>query len=206
MTVGPTKYRVMDPASDRELLAAAGSDPRAFEAFYRRHVRGVVSFAARRCSTPEEAADLVAATFVEVIESAERYDPERGEPAAWLLGIAANVLAGRRRRDGRERAAIERLSGRRLLDGDDHSRLEDMIDAARVAPHVEDAISGLPGSQRAVVDLVREGLSPTDAARELRISSATARMRLSRARRSLRRSLAGRLDAAEHQPIPKEER
>jgi len=72
-----------------------------------------------------------------------------------------------------------------------------MIDAARVAPDVDDAIAELPESQRAVVHLVRDGLSPTDAARRLAISPATARMRLSRARRTLRHSLAGRLETAD---------
>jgi RNA polymerase sigma factor (sigma-70 family) len=183
----------MERASDASLLRVAGSDPRAFEVFYRRHVGAVVAFAARRCRTPEEAADLVAATFVEVIASAERYDPDRGAPQAWLFGIATNVLAGRRRRERRERVALERLSGRRLLDPDDHARLEEMIDAARAAPVVEDAIGRLPESQREILSLVRAGLSPTDAARELRISAPTARMRLTRARRSLRHALASEL-------------
>ena len=195
----------MEPERDPNLVRSVGTDPRAFEDFYRTHVVQVVAFATRRCRTPEEVADLVATTFVAAIESAHRYDPGRGEPGAWLLGIAANVLAGRRRRDGRERAAVERLSGRRLLDTDDYARLDEMIDAARIAPHVEDAIAELPAAQQVIVHLVRDGVSPTDAARRLRISPATARMRLSRARRTLRHSLAGRLEPADLR-LPEEER
>jgi RNA polymerase sigma factor (sigma-70 family) len=191
---------MMGRETDRALLVRASRDPGAFEAFYRRHVNRVVAFAARRCRTPEEAADLVAATFVEVIESAGRYDPERGDPVAWLLGVAANVFAGGRRREGRERAALERLSGRRFLDADDHERLEEMIDAARLAPVLEEAVAELPDAQRRVLDLLRDGLTPAAAARRLGISSATARMRLSRARRSLRDSVPRGVDAVEADP------
>ena len=180
----------MGSDADRALLPKVGTDPRAFEEFYRRHVHEVVAFAAHRCRTPEEAADLVAATFVAVIESAARYEPGRGEPVAWLLGIAANVHAGRRRRERRERAAIVRLSGQRLLDADDHARLEEMIDASRLAPKVAHAVAELPASQREIVELLGEGLAPVEAARILRISPATARMRLTRARRTLHRALS----------------
>ena len=172
-------------------VGAIASDPRAFEAFYREHVGRVVAFSVARCWTAEEVADLVATTFVEVIASAERFDPERGEPSAWVLGIASNILASGRRRAVRERAALRRLQGRRLLDADDHQRLEDMIDAARLAPDLRRAIDALPAPQREMVELVGQGLSPTDAARELRISASSARMRLSRARRAVRLALAG---------------
>jgi RNA polymerase sigma-70 factor (ECF subfamily) len=177
----------MERADD---IHAIGTDPAAFEAFYREHVGRVVAFAAARCRSADEVADLVAATFVEVIVSADRYDPGRGEPSAWLLGIASNVLANGRRRAARERDAVRRLQGRRLLDADDHQRLEDMIDAARIGPDLRRAIDALPTAQREVVHLVGAGLSPSDAARELRITPANARMRLARARRAVRRSLA----------------
>jgi hypothetical protein len=57
-----------DPA-DEDLLGRLSSDPAAFEVFYRRHVDRVVGFAARS------------------------YDPQRGEPGAWLLGITARLIA-----------------------------------------------------------------------------------------------------------------
>jgi DNA-directed RNA polymerase specialized sigma24 family protein len=72
--------------TDEDLLGRLSSDPAAFEVFYRRHVDRVVGFAARRVSEPADVADLVAATFVTVLTAARGYDPERGEPGAWLLG------------------------------------------------------------------------------------------------------------------------
>lgn len=57
--------------------------------FYRRHVDRVVGYAARRLREPADVADLVGATFTTVLTAAPSYDPARGEPTAWLLGIAS---------------------------------------------------------------------------------------------------------------------
>ena len=52
-----------DPRSDGELLVATASDPEAFGLFYRRHVRGMLSFFRRRVGSAELALDLTAETF-----------------------------------------------------------------------------------------------------------------------------------------------
>jgi DNA-directed RNA polymerase specialized sigma24 family protein len=77
--------RTAEGATDADLLVAASADATAFEAFYRRYVRRVAAFA-------------VAQTFVRLLGAAERYDPERAEPAPFVLGIAANVIRDQQRR------------------------------------------------------------------------------------------------------------
>src|SRR5512133_2292206 len=64
--------------SDAQLLGRLGHDTDSLRAFYLRHVGAVTRFLARRCRTPEDLADAVAQTFVEVIGSAPRYDAARG--------------------------------------------------------------------------------------------------------------------------------
>src|SRR5580658_8800141 len=120
----PSTGMESDP-TDRDLLGRLGADPAAFELFYRRHVDLVIAFAARRVREPADIADLVANTFVVVLTAASGYDASRGEPTAWLLGIAARLIAGARRRRGRELAATARIAGRRLLDQGDIERLEE---------------------------------------------------------------------------------
>ncbi len=66
-----------------------GMDREACAALYRDHVGRVTGFAARRLTSPAEVADLVAATFLVALERSDSYDPARGDPGAWLLGIAA---------------------------------------------------------------------------------------------------------------------
>jgi DNA-directed RNA polymerase specialized sigma24 family protein len=81
-----------DPRTDGALLAATVTDPEAFAVFYRRHVRGVLSFHRRRVPSPELAFALTAETFAAALEAAPRYPP-RPEPArGWLYGIAWSKL------------------------------------------------------------------------------------------------------------------
>jgi RNA polymerase sigma factor (sigma-70 family) len=177
---------------DRQLLVALGNDPSAFEGFYRRHVDRITGFAVRRCDRPDDVADLVSAVFLAVIESSSRYDPGRGDPVAWLFGIAANQLRMQRRRAWRDRAAARRVAGRRLLGPDDHVRLEERIDAERPAEAARRAIARLPRGERAAFELVaRDGLTVRQVGEVLGVSETAVRVRVSRARAKLRRALDG---------------
>jgi RNA polymerase sigma-70 factor (ECF subfamily) len=176
----------VDERTDTDLASAARTETAAFEELYRRHVGSVVRFAARRARTPAEVVDLVAAVWLEVIASLDRFDPARGDVLPWLLGIAANLCASERRRHAREGEAVRRLGGRRSLDEDDVARLEHAIDAAAVAPKLRRALTLLPPSERAVAELVLlDELSPAEASDALGIRPAAVRMRLARARRKL---------------------
>lgn len=173
--------------SDEELLVAASVDADALEELYLRHFDATVAFAVRRCSRPEEVHDLVAAVWLDVIRSAPRFDPSRGRAFPWILGVAANLVADQRRRTAREREALQRLAGRRVLDDDDAARLEDAIDASRAAHDVLAELAALPRGERAAVELIAlEGLTPARAAEALGTQPAAIRMRLARARRKLR--------------------
>lgn len=185
--------------TDRELLGALDTDRAAFEVFYRRHVPRVIRFAARRLHEPADVADITAATFVEALVSARTYDPGRGEPVSWLLGIAARLIANGQRRQGREAAAMRRIEGRRLIAADDIERLEEQIDAARATRTTLAAMARLrPREQETLLLVGAEGLAPAQAAAALGISGAAFRMRLRSARRALARALEAPRDP---QPI-----
>ncbi|KAB2808402.1 sigma-70 family RNA polymerase sigma factor [Pimelobacter simplex] len=161
-----------------------GHDPDAFEAFYRAHLDLVQRFVARRVSDPHLAADLTADVFLAAVDAAAGYDPRRGSPAAWVIGVARNVVAGEFRRQGRQRTAVRKVAGRRLLDADSLGRIEERIDAERETRQLYDALGALRPSDRALMELVAiEGLSVTDAAAVLGVKPATARVRLHRSRR-----------------------
>ena len=189
-----------EPA-DEDLLRRLSSDPAAFEVFYRRHVDRVIGFAARRVTDPADAADLVAATFVTVLTAARSYDPGRGEPGAWLLGIAARLIVNARRRKARESAALARIAGRRLIGPSDIERLEERIDAARSSQAVIAALERLRPRAREALLLVSEaGLQPAEAARMLGISPAAFRMRLTAARRALDKAVGAETAADPDRP------
>lgn len=183
---------IAESASDAELLAVASADGAAFERLYRRYVRRVSAFAAARCSSPDDVADTVAETFVRLLDAADRYDPERGQPAAFVFGIAAHVVQDVHRHRSRHGALVSKLAGRDLLDRDDVERVEAALDAARAAGPVHDAVAAVPPGEQEVLRLVVDGRTPGQAARELGISSAAAWTRLSRARQRIRTRVVAR--------------
>lgn len=164
-----------------------GSDPDALEAFYIEHVADIRRFIARRTSDPFHAADLTADVFLAAIEACEGYDPRRGRPGAWLVGIARNVLLADGRRRAREVQVVARVSGRALLTEDAVSRAEEIIDGQRAARDLLTGLDDLPAGERAVLELVAfDGLTVTEAAEVLGVQPGTARVRLHRARHHIR--------------------
>ncbi len=152
-----------------------GIDPNIFEAFYREYVDDVQHFVARRVYDVHLAADLTADVFLSAIDSAHQFRSERGEPRAWLLGIARNVVAAERRRGFRRDTAMRRICGQRLLEPDDVSRLEDRLDAESQARSLYLSMDRLSEGDRAVLELVAlEGLTVKDAARALGIRAGAA--------------------------------
>jgi RNA polymerase sigma-70 factor (ECF subfamily) len=164
-------------------VGSIATDPDALEVFYREHLETVQRFVARRVADPHLAADLTAEVFLAAVDSASSYRPDRGVPAAWLVGVARHVLATEFRRQSRDRAVQRRISGRRLLDADSLARIEERIDAEREARALYGALASLPARDRALMELVAlDGLSVADAAAVLGVTPGTARVRLHRSR------------------------
>ncbi|MFC0435721.1 RNA polymerase sigma factor [Kutzneria buriramensis] len=156
------------------------------EALYRDHVHALLGYAVRRLGDPTEAADVVAAVFLAVLERPGGFDPSRGTARSWLFGIAAHVIASRGRRRGAEYRALQRVYGRRTLAADDLAELEARVDAANAATAVLAGLDDLPPAERELFLLVSlDELTPAEAAAVLGITPSAARMRLARARRKL---------------------
>jgi RNA polymerase sigma-70 factor (ECF subfamily) len=178
-------------------VARIGTAPETFEKFYREHVEKVQNFVARRVSDPNLVADLTADVFLAAIDAAGTYRPALGTPTAWLFGIARRLVASEYRRGHRQEYATGRLLGRRLVDEDDYTRLEQRIDSQRQARALYRAMSLLSDGERAVLELVAlDDLTVAEAARALGVSGVTARVRLHRARRLLSDRLAVEADTS----------
>lgn len=176
----------------------AGRDAQAFETFYRATVNDVIGFFSRRVIDVHQVADLTAEVYLAVLISAHTYSAARGSPRAWLFGVARHVLAGHHRSGRAERAKHSRLQGHRLLDSDDVERLVERIDSERASHRLYAALAALPEGERAIFELVAlDGLVPAEAAAVLGIRAGTGRVRLHRARRTLRAALAD-LEPGEH--------
>jgi len=170
------------------LTAASNGDADSFAAFFRRHVSPVTLYGVRRCSDPDDVADLVAETFLVALQASGRYVAETDTALPWLFGIARRVLAKqRRRRAGARRLLVKATNAHLLFTASEEDAVAAAIDAARQAPLLEAGLATLSASEREVLELVAyDGLTPSEVAAMLNLSPNAARLRLSRARRHLR--------------------
>ena len=139
-------------------------------------------------------ADVVSNTFLAAIRGAAGFDPGRSPDSArfWLFGIARREIANHHGSAGRQDALARRERGRRQLSDDETARIDELIDAQRLAPEIQAALDELSPSVREAFLLVAvDGVPQAAAAGVLGISHVALRARLTRARLHLRRRLQG---------------
>lgn len=151
-----------------------------FSRLYREQGRAVLLYALRRVEDREDAADVVAETFLIAWRRLGEV-PVDAAARLWLYAVARRVIANLHRTERRQ----TRL-GRRLADSLRTELATHPAPAGEAAEALR-AMAGLGDEDRELLLLVSwEGLSPGEAARVLEISSLAARSRLHRARRRLR--------------------
>lgn len=176
--------------SDAQLLLEFGEDPEGFGEFYRRHERDVLRFFLHWTGSVDLATDLMAETFAQALGSAPNYRPERGEPRAWLFGIAKNLLARSIRRGRVEDETRQRLGLAAIVIDE---RAAERIDAlARDDRAVVDALDGLSSLLReAVSGRVLDEREYRDMAASLECSEGVVRQRVKRGLSQMRSRLEG---------------
>jgi RNA polymerase sigma factor (sigma-70 family) len=182
----------MGVPGDAELLRAARRDPEAFCRFYERHAARLRAWLRHECGSLETATDLTAETFSQALISLGRFrGTEDAQAAAWLYGIARNLLAQYRRRQRVETAARRRLD-LPVRDYGGYDESDEQIDAETLARELHLALAGLPDGERAALTLrVVEQLPYDEIARRLALAPPAARMRVARALQTLRTRLSG---------------
>jgi len=151
-----------------------------FSRLYREHGRAVLAYALRRVEEREDAADVLAETFLIAWRRLGEVPNDAGA-RLWLYAVARRVIANLQRAERRR----TRL-GRRLAESL-RTELAAHPTAGSEAAEVLRAMAGLGTEDRELLLLVSwEGLSPAEAAKVLETSSLAARSRLHRARRRLR--------------------
>jgi RNA polymerase sigma-70 factor, ECF subfamily len=169
--------------TDAELLAAAGSDARAFRQLYDRYAEAIHGFHRGRTRDAEAALDLTAETFAQAWLSRSRFrDRAGGSIGPWLYAIARNVLVTSVRRGRLEQAARQRLGivATRAVAEPSEVWLESLDDAlASLAPELREAVE-----LRVVGDLTYD-----EVARRSGTTPGAARVRVHRGLKALRERL-----------------
>jgi RNA polymerase sigma-70 factor (ECF subfamily) len=157
-----------------------------FAAFYRHHEDAVLGYFLKRTHSAELAADLTAETFARALEGRRRFDAKRGDPGAWLFGIARNTLSR-----SLERGSVEDKTRRKLgmqpivLDDAALARVNELDDEPALA-----ALDTLPDDQAlAVRGRVLDEASYDELAARLQCSESVVRQRVSRGLKALRAQL-----------------
>ncbi|MFB4306535.1 RNA polymerase sigma factor [Actinomadura sp. GTD37] len=170
-----------DPPDDRR---------RRFEEVYAANRARILGYALRRTSDPQDAADVLAETFLTAWRRLDDVPP--GEQARlWLYGVARRVLANHHRGE-RRRSALAADLGSRL-------RAEAAVQDAPDPPAAGSVFRSLPDADRELLSLVGwEGLDHGEIAAVLGCSRNAVRIRLHRARRRF----AHALDHADAPALP----
>lgn len=167
-----------NPASDTVALhRLAKGDVSALGEVYDRHAAALLRFASR-ASSPNDAEDLVQATFVTVIKIAGSYDGRADSARAWLHGITARLIQERRRSVVRFARALLRL-------GSEPAPVVDRGDACQ--SDLERGLRKLSDAKRVVLVLAEvEGYTCEEIASMLEVPIGTVWTRLHHARKELR--------------------
>jgi RNA polymerase sigma factor (sigma-70 family) len=175
-------------ALDRELAQIR------YGRLYREQGRAILAYALRRVGDPEDAADVVAETFLVAWRRLDEV-PVGDGGRLWLYAVARRMIANLHRAERRRTRLGQRLA--------ESMRIELATQPAPAGEGAEvlRAMGGLGDDDRELLLLVTwEGLSPGEAAKVLGISSLATRSRLHRARRRLRASLEQHESASSRGP------
>ncbi len=159
---------------------------------YDEWVDRVGAYVYRRTWDAEVTADIVAETFAVAWRKRRRFRPEADEAGRVLFGIARNELAHFRRRAVVRTKALRRLGVTSLppIDDESISRVEELVDAARMRDALRAALETLSTDQRAAIEMrVVEGRAYREVAGALGCTESAARVRVHRGLTKLARTM-----------------
>jgi RNA polymerase sigma-70 factor (ECF subfamily) len=201
--------RVGEGTFDSELEALKAGDEAAFRALIERYHGPIMRLAMAYVRDRGVAEDVVQETWLTCLRSLDKFEG-RSSLKTWIFGIAINVARSRRRKEARI------LPFASLWHRDDSDKRRPTVDSTRFGPdglwvsgpnswsslpestvlgnetvqRVKEAIDVLPAKQREVITL-RDvaGLTADEVCGLLSISAENQRVRLHRARASVRKML-----------------
>lgn len=150
-----------------------------FAAVYEQHLAAILGYLRRRLGD-NAAEDAAAEVFLRALRAPGPTDETGATTLPWLYGIAANVIAERRRADKRRLRAMQRLAA------DQPVVVPDPSERVGLDPSLMRAVRKLKPADRETLLLIAwADLSYEQAAEALQIPVGTVRSRLVRVRRQL---------------------
>jgi RNA polymerase sigma-70 factor (ECF subfamily) len=137
---------------ERSLVEAAQRDASRFAEIYQRYFELVYAYVVRRVRDRAATEDLTSEVFRKALANLRRFKWTGAPFGAWLLRIAANLIADRARRAGREVSADEPSLDAAAIDEpvNTHSQ-QSYLEAAERRARLFRMVEALPDDQRRVV-------------------------------------------------------
>jgi RNA polymerase sigma factor (sigma-70 family) len=172
---------------EQTLVADAKDAPKeadlAFDRLYRSSRDDVYAYVAGLLRDEAAAEEVTAAAFERAYRKRNRFDPQRGEPRAWLFGIARNAALDELRRRGRQAELTAEpvdLGGSAFEEGTEHKERRLTVSAA---------LARLEPAERELIALkFFAGLGNAEIAQVVGTSESNAGTRLHRAMTKLRKA------------------
>ncbi len=175
---------------ERDLIARARADRRAFAPLYLAHYPSIVAHIHRRTGNAHASQDIAAETFIRAMNGLARYQPRGLSFRHWLLRIATNET-----NRFLHRAARRRVHEHAAAHADAATRASPPESEA--AEYVQSVLLKLSTDHQTVIALhYFESLSVDDMARVLGCRVGTVKSRLSRARAALAELLGSETEGA----------
>jgi RNA polymerase sigma-70 factor (ECF subfamily) len=167
-------------------------DSAALDALYKRYSSPVYALVWKILQSPEEAEDVALDVFWQVWRQADRYDPSRGAPPAWIFTVARSRaidrLRARRRREARTVSFDDPAT--RLDPLDEEAAPDDIVSYRQARDSVREAMTGLSPVQREAIELAFfRGLTHVEIAEKLCEPLGTVKTRIRQGLIRLRRAL-----------------
>src|SRR5256885_11098406 len=161
--------------NDRLLLRARRGDREAFRALYRELYDPVARFVGRRVR--QDAEDVISRTFERLLLRLESFDEDRGSALPFALAIARNLMLDdlRAQRPG---VPLDEAAAQLV---DTRTPLAELLRGEEIRVAREKLVALAPEVRELLMLRYGDGLSALEIGQLLRLSTAAARQRLSRA-------------------------
>jgi RNA polymerase sigma factor (sigma-70 family) len=188
----------VDPRSDAELLAAARhGDPTATSVLYARHQKAALRIATRYARHDYTAADLVSEAFTALLRVLAAGRGPEDSTLGYLAVSMRNAATSHARRCSHPHAPRTTPDDTLHAVADPRPDHDDVVVQAELQRELERALGSLRPSWRQMLVLTLvDGLSTTEAARQLGLTNEAARALAYRARLALRGALGATAFAA----------
>ena len=173
----------------RSWVRFAEGDAHIWREFISQQIPRLYGLFVRRWPNPSLAEELVQKTVFDAIRGRGSYDPSKGSPEEWILGIARNNIS----LEARKRASRPNPNGdiSQYFEAIDTKPLPDeVLERQETALIVRSALSRLEAKEQAVLKAKYiEGLDARDISRRMNVTEKAVHSMLYRARISLRQEL-----------------